>query len=162
MSARARLKLAVIEAIGQAGGREGAAATCQRHTGTVAHWQALNRQEMPTLDCAFRLDAAAVADGKEPLLLMAHAEELGFTVSPLPDGEDAGGGPVGQLMAATGQMGKIADALMEAQSDGRICPRERDQIVDKVDRMLAYLVDLRQTLGGEGAPGDAQAGVRQA
>ena len=157
MSARARLKLAVIEAVGQAGGREGAAATCQRHTGTVAHWQALNRPEMPTLDCAFRLDAAALADGKEPLLLLAHAEELGFSVAPLPDGEDAGGGPVGQLMAATGQMGKIADALMAAQADGRICPRERDQIVDKVDRMLAFLVDLRRSLAGE-----ERAGVREA
>lgn len=139
-----QLKMASIAAVRQAGGKEGAGATAERSSSTAGGWRDRNCPALPPLDCAHRLDQAAIIEGKRPELLHAYASGLGFVAIRLPeacDGEDA---RASALIDAMAEVGDIPNTYRERAADGRFDEKDANALDREIDEAIEKLVELKQ------------------
>lgn len=140
------LKAACIDAVVQAGGKEGAGATAERSPSTAANWRNPSLPDMPPLDCAYRLDRAALIDSRRPVLLERYASELGFVVIRLPEGGEGEDAETGALAAATAEFGDVARSLMEGRANGHLSEREREATAREIDEAITALVRMKSVV----------------
>ena len=139
----ARLKSACIEAVEQAGGKEGAGATAERSSSTAANWRNRSAPDFPPLDCAYRLDNAALIDGRRPALLQRYAAELGHVAIRLPEGIEGEDAETGALAKAIAEFGDIGRSLMDGRADGVLSPQEREATANEIDQAIEALVMMK-------------------
>lgn len=153
LSALARLKCAVGDAIDLCGGGDGAAATVERRRSVVYDWGNPNHPAFPPLECAWRLDRIAVAKGQRPEILHRLAAELGHVALRLPAAGAGGDAIARALIDASAEFGDIASEVREATRDGEIKPAERGRIVVQIDEAIASLITMRAVVDPARAEG---------
>ncbi|WP_345725669.1 phage regulatory CII family protein [Qipengyuania proteolytica] len=138
-----RMKLACIDAVEQAGGKEGAGATAERSASTAANWRNRSVPDMPPLDCAFRLDQAAIIEGKRPALLHRYAAELGFVTIRLPEGVESEDARSGALIDAMAEVGDIPTTYRDRAADGKFDHADAQALDIEIEQAIEKLVNLR-------------------
>lgn len=146
MSAFARIKRAVRQAISACGGIDGAAATIEKSRSLVGSWHNPNQHDLPTLADAHAIDEIAVIDGKRPEIVSAMARELGGVYLQLPQVTGNGETLALRVCELAKELGDVSARVGEAVSDGAVTPREAASVETEVDDLIERAVMLRAEL----------------
>lgn len=150
----ARIKRAVRAGISLCGGIDGAGATADRSRSVAGDWNNLSHPAFPPLDCAYAIDEAALAQGRQPAILTRYAAELGHIALPLTVSEPDAGDLHAMLAVHCRRSGELSGELCDALADKRVNAAEAGAVLAVAEcqaRHLAGMIAALRTIADGGA-----------